>query len=108
MKWLRRFRDAAQRTKQEVRTYQLVLQDPRTPRPAKWLLGFALTYLLSPIDLIPDMIPIIGHLDDLIIVPGLVALALQMIPRDVVEDCRQRARAQTPIAPRSDPKGGPS
>jgi uncharacterized membrane protein YkvA (DUF1232 family) len=73
--------------------YQLVLKDPRTPKLAKILLGLALGYALLPFDLIPDFIPVIGHLDDLIIVPILVILALKMIPQDVVDDCRDRATA---------------
>ena len=84
-------RGAYARFRREIRVYQAVLKDPRTPRPAKWLLGMAIAYALSPIDLIPDFIPIIGHLDDAVIVPGLIVLAVHFIPRDVLEDCRVRA-----------------
>jgi uncharacterized membrane protein YkvA (DUF1232 family) len=55
---------------------------------AKVLIGAAIAYALSPIDLIPDFIPVIGHLDDLIIVPLLVYMALKLVPKDVVEECR--------------------
>lgn len=75
--------------KREINVYRLVLKDPRTPRIAKWLLAAAIVYVLSPIDLIPDFIPVLGHLDDLIIVPTLVILALKMIPKDVITDCRK-------------------
>ena len=77
----------------ELRTYQLVLKDSRTPRLAKLLLGLALGYRLLPFDVIPDFIPVIGHLDDVIIVPALVTMALKMIPREVVEECKARARS---------------
>jgi uncharacterized membrane protein YkvA (DUF1232 family) len=90
---LQRLRSTAKRLRQEIKVYQLVLKDPRTPKLAKILLGLALAYALLPFDLIPDFIPVIGHLDDLIIVPILVILALKMIPQDVVDDCRDRATA---------------
>lgn len=50
----------------------------------------AIGYLLLPFDLIPDFIPVIGHLDDLVIVPGLIYLALKMIPDEVVAECRRK------------------
>jgi uncharacterized membrane protein YkvA (DUF1232 family) len=88
---LQRLRSTANRLRQEIKVYQLVLKDPRTPKLAKVLLGLALGYALLPFDLIPDFIPVIGHLDDLIIVPALVILALKLIPQDVVDDCRSRS-----------------
>ncbi len=75
--------------KHELRVYQRVLKDSRTPRAAKCILGLAVGYLLLPFDIIPDFIPVIGHLDDLIIVPALVIVALKMIPKEVTEDCRK-------------------
>lgn len=57
---------------------------------AKWLLWLAISYVLLPFDLIPDFIPVLGQLDDALIVPGLVYLALMMIPKEVIEECRQR------------------
>ena len=79
------------RLRREIRVYQLVLQDSRTPRIAKWLLGFAVAYLLMPFDIIPDFIPVLGQLDDLIIVPLLILLALKLAPKEVIADCRLRA-----------------
>jgi uncharacterized membrane protein YkvA (DUF1232 family) len=74
--------------KREARVYRLVLADPRTPWLARVLLGAAVAYALSPIDLIPDFIPVVGYLDDIVIVPGLVYLALRLVPREVVRECR--------------------
>lgn len=59
---------------------------------ARWLLGLALAYLVSPIDLIPDCVPVIGYLDDLIVVPLLVVMALRLVPADVLAECRAQSR----------------
>ncbi len=85
-----RVRAFTRQIKREIAVYRLVLADARTPLPAKIVLGAALGYLLLPFDLIPDFIPVLGQLDDLLIVPGLVWLALRLIPRAVVEDARRR------------------
>ena len=85
---LDRLKATAERLKREMKTYQLVLKDPRTPKPAKMLLGLAVGYALLPFDLIPDFIPVIGYLDDAIIIPLLVIAALKMIPKELVEECR--------------------
>ena len=84
-------KSAARAFKHEVKVYRLVLRDDRTPGLAKILLGLAVGYALSPVDLIPDFIPVIGHLDDLVIVPVLVFIALKLIPETVIKDCRIKA-----------------
>jgi uncharacterized membrane protein YkvA (DUF1232 family) len=77
--------------KRELKVYKLLLKDSRTPKLSKFLLGLALGYTLFPFDIIPDFIPVIGYLDDVIIVGALVFIARKMIPKGVVEDCRIRA-----------------
>ena len=76
------------RIRGEVRFYQNLLQHPRTPRIAKWLLAFAVGYLLMPFDIIPDFIPILGQLDDLLIIPLVLFTAVKFIPKDVIAECR--------------------
>jgi uncharacterized membrane protein YkvA (DUF1232 family) len=82
---------AAAAFRREIAVYQRVRRHPRTPKKAKVVLGVAIAYALSPIDLIPDFIPVIGHLDDVIIVPLLVYAAVKVIPKDVLEECRAAA-----------------
>ena len=88
-----KLKSIAARVKRELKLYKLVLKDIRTPKPAKILLGIAFVYAISPIDLIPDFIPVIGYLDDIIILPALVFGALKLVPKEVVEDCRLRAES---------------
>ncbi|MFN8450797.1 MAG: YkvA family protein [Anaerolineae bacterium] len=87
-----RLRRIAHDFRRELAVYRLVLADPRTPLPAKLLLGAAVGYLLLPFDLIPDFIPILGQLDDVLIVPGLVLLALRLIPEEIITDCREKVQ----------------
>ena len=87
---LDKLKSVGRQFKTDLKVYRLVLKDSRTPILAKLLLGAAVGYALMPFDLIPDFIPIIGHLDDVIIVPGLVYLALKLIPKELVEECRRR------------------
>jgi len=83
--------------KREFATYRCALRHPAMPWLAKALLGLAVGYALLPFDLIPDFLPVIGQLDDLIIVPGLVWLALRLIPPTVMDACRpQDPRIEKP------------
>lgn len=78
----------------KIETYALYLayRDPRVPWYARLFAACVVAYAFSPIDLIPDPIPVLGYLDDLILIPLGVALALRMIPPSVLAECRQRAR----------------
>ena len=82
---------ASRRIRTELTYYRQVARDPRTPWLSKLLIGLAIAYLLSPVDIIPDFIPILGHLDDVILVPGLIWLALAIIPQSVKQDAREAA-----------------
>jgi uncharacterized membrane protein YkvA (DUF1232 family) len=64
------------------------------PWHVRLFIAAVVAYALSPIDLIPDFIPVLGYLDDLILVPLGIALAVRMVPRDVLEECRARAREE--------------
>jgi uncharacterized membrane protein YkvA (DUF1232 family) len=75
--------------KRELQLYRNILADPRTPWLSKVLLGSAVAYAITPVDLIPDFIPVLGHLDDAIIIPVLVFLAFKTIPRSLLEGQRQ-------------------
>ena len=84
----------ARRITREIKVYRLVLHDQRTPKLAKVLLWLALGYAALPFDLIPDFLPVIGHLDDVIIIPTLLILALKLVPPEVIEDCRTLAEGR--------------
>jgi uncharacterized membrane protein YkvA (DUF1232 family) len=77
-----------ERFKNEIKFYQAVLKDPRTPRLTKFFLGLAIAYALNPIDLIPDFIPVLGCLDDLIIIPILIFVAMKLIPKEILQEIR--------------------
>jgi uncharacterized membrane protein YkvA (DUF1232 family) len=87
-----RLRNKARALKLEVYALLLACRDPRVPWYAKAFAALVAAYALSPIDLIPDFIPILGQLDDLVLVPLGVWLVTRLIPRAVLEDCRARAR----------------
>lgn len=94
MRLAQRLKDYGRAFKRQVRVYREVAQHPGTPRLARWLLGLAAGYALLPFDLIPDWIPVLGLLDDAIILPLLVWLALRSVPREVYEDCATKVAAQ--------------
>lgn len=89
------WKQRARQLKTETYALYLAYRDPRTPWYAKLLAVCVVGYAFSPIDLIPDPIPVLGYLDDLVLVPLGVALALKLIPPDVMSECRERAQAVT-------------
>ncbi|MEW6144473.1 MAG: YkvA family protein [Thermodesulfobacteriota bacterium] len=78
----------ASRIKHEVNVYRRVITHPRCPRLARICLGAAVAYALSPVDIIPDFIPVLGYLDDIIILPALVFIALRSLPEGLVDEVR--------------------
>jgi uncharacterized membrane protein YkvA (DUF1232 family) len=93
MRFLNALKDRARQLQTELHTIYLAYKDPRTPLHAKILIACVIGYAFSPIDLIPDFIPVLGYLDDFILVPMGIALALGMIPPAVLAECREKARA---------------
>ena len=88
---LQRLKTSAQRLKKESYALYHAYRDPRVPWYAKLLAAFVVAHTLSPIDLIPDFIPVLGYLDDLIITPLGLVLVLKMIPEEVMIEAREKA-----------------
>jgi uncharacterized membrane protein YkvA (DUF1232 family) len=78
--------------KAETFVLYLAARDPRTPWYAKLLVAGIVAYAFSPIDLIPDFVPVLGYLDDLILIPLGITLAIKLIPGSVLTECRARAQ----------------
>lgn len=88
-----RLRAWAQRLKRDGVTLWFALRHPDTPWPAKALAALVVAYALSPIDLVPDFIPVLGYVDDVLLLPGLIWLAIRLVPAAVLESCRAQADA---------------
>jgi uncharacterized membrane protein YkvA (DUF1232 family) len=91
---LEKLKARARALKTEAYAIYLAARDPRTPWYAKALIFFVVAHTFSPIDLIPDFIPILGYLDDLIITPGGIWLAVRLIPPEVLEEARATAASR--------------
>ena len=81
----------AKQLKADIPALFLALKDKNTPILAKVFAGITVAYALSPIDLIPDFIPVLGYLDDVLLLPLLVALTIKLIPREILEEKRRQA-----------------
>ena len=92
---MQRLKQRARHLKRETYALYLAARDPRTPWYAKLLAAAVVAYAVSPLDLIPDFVPVLGYLDDLIIVPLGLALVLRLVPAQVLAECRERARETT-------------
>lgn len=86
-----KLKDRANLLKREAYALYIAARDPRVPWYAKVFMGLVLAHTFSPIDLIPDFIPVLGYLDDLIVTPLGIALAVKMIPAQVMIDARRQA-----------------
>ena len=84
--------ERAKKLKTDIPAVFLALKEKRTPWYAKIIAAIIVVYALSPIDLIPDFIPVLGYLDDVIILPALIAWCIKCIPNEVFQDCRGRAQ----------------
>lgn len=89
--WLANWKTRAEALEAEVYALYLAYRDPRTPWYARAIAVGVVAYTLSPIDLIPDFIPVLGYLDDLVIVPLGVLLVVRLVPREVMAECQLRA-----------------
>jgi uncharacterized membrane protein YkvA (DUF1232 family) len=87
----------ARRAKRDLIALWLAARDPRVPWYAKAMATVVVAYAVSPIDLIPDFIPVLGYVDDLILLPLGIALAIHLIPQDVFDDLRRRAAREAPV-----------
>lgn len=90
-----KLKNRARRLKAEVAALYFAARHPNTPWYAKLFIVAIVAYALSPIDLIPDFIPILGFLDEIVLLPLGIGLALKMVPADVIVECRARASANT-------------
>ena len=96
-----RLKSWAKAIKRDVLALYLAARDPRVPWYAKAMAFGTAAYALSPIDLIPDFIPVLGYLDDLLIVPAAILLTVRMIPHDVMAELRFEAEARLREPPKS-------
>jgi len=87
------WRQRAQHLKTEVYALYLAYRDPRVPWYARAFAACVVAYAFSPLDLVPDFIPVLGYLDDLVLIPLGIALAIRMIPPSVLEESREKAQA---------------
>ena len=86
-------KERAESLKKDIPAVFIALKDKRTPAAAKILAAVTVAYALSPVDLIPDFIPLLGYLDDILLLPALIALTVRLIPENIWAESREKARA---------------
>lgn len=91
---LRKWKEIVRKLKEDIYTLYLASRDPRIPFMAKVVLVITVAYAFSPIDLVPDFIPVLGYLDDLLLLPLGIWLTIKLMPPDVLDEYRQKAREQ--------------
>jgi len=101
MSRLAKLKTWAATVRRDILALYLAARDPRVPWYAKALAALTAAYALSPIDLIPDFIPVLGYLDDLIIVPAAILLTVRLVPKQVMAERREEARRLADRKPRS-------
>ncbi len=94
METIKKLKEKAQKLKNEIVVLYYAYKNPATPLLVKFIIIFTVGYALSPIDLIPDFIPVLGYLDDLIILPALIALSIKLIPKTIISDARELAKTE--------------
>ena len=97
MNVITRWKARVRQLKTETHSLYLACRDPRVPWYARLFAALAIGYVFSPIDLIPDFVPVIGYLDDLVLVPLFIIMARRLIPADILAEHRERARSATGI-----------
>ncbi len=100
MAWLDGLKQRARALKAETYVLYLAARHPGTPWYAKLLVAAIVAYAFSPIDLIPDFVPVLGYLDDLILIPLGIALAIRLVPAEVLAECRARAQERRKLVSR--------
>ncbi|MGC8764703.1 MAG: YkvA family protein [Brevinematia bacterium] len=94
MKIIDRLKERSKALKKEIKVIYFAYQNPDLNLLPKIIIVITLGYALSPVDLIPDFIPVLGYLDDLIIIPALIILSLRLIPKDIIKEARARAERE--------------
>lgn len=97
MQIIAKLKQRARQLKSEAQVLMIAHTDKRTPLTAKILIGITIGYLLSPVDLIPDFIPVLGLLDDLIIVPLLISVSIKLIPPLILVEARQKVKSNPKV-----------
>ena len=86
-------KERAQKLKTDIPAVFLALKHPRTPWYAKLLAAITVAYALSPIDLVPDFVPVLGYLDDVLLLPVMVAITVKLIPKNIFAQCQTQAQS---------------